>query len=358
MITCLLQGDISLMARCIIGLPDLIAFICLFSTSIYSVIVPPLQYISLGIEKYGIENVSLIIACYKEDDTNVTCKHMGDTIAEDLSSLTVYVNTVKAVFAPIFVILLGGYSDAVGKKFAINSVLFINVLWCIALCINTIFPTKYPSWIYVIANGFLLGINGGSTFTVNNFLTGYLSITTPPSKQAGRFGLLLGFGLIGYVTGPIVCGLIMSVTTKYWIIGMISTSLMLSALMIGIFCLKPLETETISSEAQKNGFCERFSTALKFQYQNTIDLFKYQSFLGKYLGANFMYMLSSVGLISPIVVLSNVYLLAPPFKWSTGPRSYFMAGKSKNTLFNLTTVAFSSNFQYLSPVYALYYDSK
>ena len=321
------ENSYSVMARCVIGLPDLIAFICLFSTSIYTVIVPALQYISLGIEKYGIENVSLIIDCYKEDDTNVTCKQMGDMISEELSSLTVYVNTVKGVFAPIFVILLGGYSDAVGKKFAINSVLFINVLWCISLCINTIFPTKYPSFIYVIVNGLLLGINGGSTFTVNTFLTGYLSITTPPSKQAGRFGLLLGCGLIGYVTGPIICGFIMSVTTKYWIIGMVSTSLMTSAWMLGIFCLKPLEIETATSDAQQRGFCEKFSVALKFQYQNTIDLFKYQSFLGKYLGANVMFMLSSVGLISPIVVLSTVYLLAPPFKWSTGPRSYFMAGK-------------------------------
>ena len=312
------------MGGCSIGFPDLISFICLFSTSLYSVINPALQYVSVGIEKYGIENATLIVACYKENDTNITCKDMGDAIAKDLSSLTVYVNTVKAVCSPIFVILLGGYSDAVGKKFAIITVLSINAIWSTILLFNTIFLTHYPSWIYVLANGFILGLNGGSTFTVNNFLTGYLSITTPPSKQTGRFSLLLGCGLIGFVSGPIVCSLIMSATTKYWIIGVVATAMMASAIMIAIFCLQPLERPAGRDGAS---FLEKFVDALKFQYQNSRDMFKYQPYIGKFLGANFMYMLSSVGLISPFVVISTVYLLAPPFKWSTSARGYFVAGK-------------------------------
>ena len=208
------------MARCacVVGLPDLISFLSIFATALYTLIVPALMYVCLGIEKYGVDNVTLVVECYRENDTNITCKEMGDKIAKDLSSLTVIVNTVKAITAPIFVILLGGYSDAVGKKFAISTVLSINVVWCVIILFNTIFLTQFPSWLYVIANGLILGMNGGSTFTVNTFLTGYLSINTPPSKQAGRFGLLLGCGLIGLVSGPIVAGLIMKVTTKYWII--------------------------------------------------------------------------------------------------------------------------------------------
>ena len=316
------------MGGCGIGFPDLISFLTLYSTSLYSPIVPALQYVSLGIEKYGIENVTFIIACYKENDTNVTCKDIGDAISSDMSSLTVYINTVKAVCAPIFVVLLGGYSDAVGKKFAINTVLFVNIVWCIVILFNTIFLTGYPSWMYVLANGFILGVNGGSTFTVNNFLTGYLSISTPPSKQTGRFSLLLGFGLLGFVLGPVTSGLVLRVTTKYWIIGALSVSLMFIAMIIGIFCLKPIENKPgIAANVQQTGFFDSFVKAMKFQYHNTIDLFKYQSFLGKFLGANFMYMLGSVGLISPIVVLSQVYLLAAPFKWTTSSRGYFSTGK-------------------------------
>ena len=48
------------MGGCSIGFPDLISFICLFSTSLYSVINPALQYVSVGIEKYGIEEVRRI----------------------------------------------------------------------------------------------------------------------------------------------------------------------------------------------------------------------------------------------------------------------------------------------------------
>ena len=317
------------MGGCGFEFPYVIAFINLFSTSLYSAIVPALQYVTLGIEKYGIENVTLISACYKENGSNVTCKDIGDVISNDMSSLAVYINAVKGVCAPIFVILLGGYSDAVGKKFAIITLLFVNMIWCILLLSNTIFITGFHSWMYVIVCGFILGLNGGSTFTVNSFLIGYMSITTPPSKQTGKFSLILGCGLIGSVLGPVTSGLILRVTTKYWIIGLLSTSLMAITLTIGILCLKPLENKSgIKANVRQNGFFVTFVEALKFQYHNTIDLFKYQSFLGKFIAANFMFILSSVGVISPITILVSVYLLADPFKWTTSSRAYLGSGKS------------------------------
>lgn len=315
------------MAGCALGFPDVISFLCLFSTGVYGVLVPVLTYVTLGIERYGAENVSLIVACYSvKNESNVTCTSIGDAITEDLSSITVYINTVKAICAPIFMFLLGSYSDTVGQKFAINAILCVNVFWCAIYLVNTFFLTNFPSGMYIFANGFILGVAGGSTFTVNSFLNGYLSLTTPPSKQAARFSLLMGFSLIGYITGPVVSGIIMKVTLKFWILGVLSTCMMTAALLIGVFALKQIQDKPADEITDRN-FCEKFTRALKRQYRNIIDLFRYQAYLGKYLSANLMFLLSSVALISPFVVISSVYLLADPFKWSISARSYLTAGK-------------------------------
>ena len=316
------------MVRFAVGIPDLISFLCVCATTMYNPLIPTMQYYSLGIERYGIDNTSLVLACNKENDTNVTCKEIGDAIAKDLSTLNVYVHSVKAICAPIFVILLGGYSDAVSKKLGIITILSINVTWCIILLFNTIFPTHYPSWIYVLANGVILSLAGGSALTVTSFLIGYLSITTPQSKQPGRFGLLMGCGLLGVFCGPGLFGIIAKLTSQIWIVGVVATGLMISGLLAAIFGLKPLETAS-EPESNETDFFEKFVNAMKFLYDNTIDLFKNNPTLGKFIRALLMHMFSSVGFSAQVAVVSSVYAVAAPFKWGSRERSFFIAGSSR-----------------------------
>ena len=320
-----------MLCRCTIGFPDLISFICLFSVGLCAVILPTLQYISIGTDEFGAGNLSIIIECYKNTDVDVnkTCQYISATVQYKLASLTMNTNIVQGVISPFFVFALGGFSDVVGKKFAVIFILSVNIVRSVALTVNAFFLVNFPPNLYIFFNGFVMGIGGGSILAINGFLIGYLSATTPSQKQTTRFSLLLGVGLIGFILGPLTAGLILQYTTSYFIIGIISVLMLVLGLSLAIAGLKPIDKTSEIEQRFRNvsSFKKKFGIAMRFQYQNTIDLFKYQSHLGKFIGANLMYMLTSVGLASPLVIVSTVYLLGEPFKWSTETRGYFSAGK-------------------------------
>lgn len=327
--------------RCQVGYPDAISFLCLFSVGLVGIIVPTLQYISIATDEFGANNISVIIDCYskKGADSNKTCHDISTAVEDKLAVLNIKINIVQGVLAPFFVFALGGFSDIAGKKFAVIFILSVSIVRCIALTINALFMDKFPPDFYIVVSGFLLGIGGGSIMAINNFLIGYLSVTTLSHKQTSRFSLLIGVGLIGFILGPLIAGLILQFTSAYFIIGLISIVLLTIALCLTVFCLKPQDKTSEIEQRFMNisGFKKKFASAMRFQYQNTINLFKYQSYLGKFIGANLMFMLTSVGLASPLVIVSTVYVLGEPFKWSSKARGYFGAGKIFNLLFYLMT---------------------
>lgn len=316
-----------------IGFPDLIVFICMISSGINNALIPTLTYYSIALDEYSTDNFTLIEQCYAMKDVtqNSTCKEMGSTVESALTSLTVKINIVKAILSPLSMFLLGGLSDAVGKRFPVYVTLAINLCWSLITMANTYFLTSFRPNYYIFDNGFILGLSGGSFFTISTYLVGYLAITTPPQQQTQRFSTLMSVGLLGTTLGHLFAGLYLQFSNlkyAFFTLGSFSTGLVVIGLLLSIFCLRRVDpvTDLESSISQTRSLRGKAFIAFKHQYYNTIDMFRHQAYLGKFVMANFMYMLTIMGCVSPLIVITNVYLLAAPFKWSATSRSYLVAG--------------------------------
>eukprot|EP00116_Pleurobrachia_bachei_P004109 sb/3464371/ len=302
-----------------VGLPDCIGLLCFIVLGLSVSIIPTIQFISLAVKRYGEDSLDLSLECYHQskEKRNETCKEMLSKLQDDISSLQFGINLTKGILAPFFVFALGALADVFGQKIPIVFSVFMNLVWAAGIFCCALFSSHVPFWAYIILMGVGLGLAGGSTFVTITFITGYLSILTPVQDQAVRFGTLIGIGMVGVVVGPLISGVVLSAyPTMYYICPLASTGFACINFVLCCF-LKPIKPEERPGSVGQ---------ALKAQFGNIRDLFKYQSYLPKFLGTIVMYMFCSVGLIAPLVFIPTVYSLGEPFKWTASFRAFFQSG--------------------------------
>eukprot|EP00116_Pleurobrachia_bachei_P006643 sb/3466905/ len=306
-----------------IGLPDIIGFLCFMVLGLSVAVVPTLQFISLAVKRFGQDSLELSLECFRANETerNKTCENMLYEIQGDISSLQFPINIIKGIVSPVFVLGLGAIADVFGQKIPLNFVAGVLTVWSAGILYGGWFFDNCPPWIYILFMGAVIGFSGESPFVTINFLTGYLSFSTPLHQRTVRFGTLIGISTLGVVVGPLISGVFLTAyPTKYYICPLIS--LFVSVVNLILTCLlSPLKPE----ERPKT-----LGSALQIQFGTIRDLFKYQYYkkhLGKFVAAIGMYMLCSVGLLAPLVFIPVVYSLGPPFKWTASFLAFFQTGK-------------------------------
>ena len=218
----------------------------------------------------------------------------------------------------------------IGKKVPIIFVLVLNFFWTLISLVNSFYISTFPTWIFILQNGVLLGIMGGSNFAICTLSTAYVAMGTPIKKRASRFSLILVFALMGFVVGPLISGPLVA-RHLYLEIFASTVGLAFLTLILAIITLKRDPIDVISEESiiqleETSSITKKVILSLQLQLSNFKDLFATSHHVRALVASITMFMLTTVGLICPLSMISTVYALGDPFDWSTSFRSYFFSG--------------------------------
>ena len=305
-------------------IPDITAFLCVFAGGLANIPIATLQYVSIGTHLHNY-SIGLLEACYAQVHKNSTCNNLDSSLQSGLSSLNMAINLCKLILATIFVYLMGGLSDVVGKKVPILVIVFCQFIWSVTFLVNTIYVTAFPPFAYIFQQGVLLSFCGGSQVAITTYVIAYLSSTTPQEKQPSRFGIMFGIALLGLAMGPL--GGVLTVhffKTTYYQLGITCCALQVVSLVLAVFCIKNVKD---NENALPHRNCAMsLLLAIKRLLHNAVDVFKRNRYLKYLILCIIMYMVAVGSMAAPLITLTTVYTLGKPFNWSLQHRLFFASG--------------------------------
>ena len=321
-----------------IGIPDLLAFLCFFSLTFCGVPSQSLMYISAGIQEYSVSNISYVMECYHQHHKNQSCKDIDVRLQKAISDIQIWINVFKGVLGPICAVILGGVADTLGKKVPVLYIVGMTNLWALFTLVNCIFPYKIPLYYYLIQNGIVDGLCGGSPWTLTTFTVAYVTTITPPDKRAVRIGTMIAAGNMGTLSGPLVNGVILKYSSLFIISGIGSSLVSFMALLITVFCLKNVHNAEVNDNltaTDKVG--DKFRLVIKFQFQTVKDICRRRAILPRLITSLIMYLLTTVALVISLNFVGTTYIRGAPFNWTNSQISFLGAG-------SLFAVAIQSGF--------------
>ena len=310
-----------------VGFPDLIAFLLFFSLTLSGVPSQSLMYISAGIQEYSVSNISYVMECYHQHHKNQSCKDIDLKLQNAISSLQIWINVFKGILGPVCALILGGLADILGKKAPILYIVALSNIWSLFILINCVFPHKIPLFYYLIQDGLINGLCGGSTWTINTFNIAYISTITHHQQRAARIGTLIAIGFMGTLLGPLISGVILQYSELYIIPGIGSSVLSIIALLITIFCLKNVHNAEVHEHLNAlDSTVDKFWLVIRYQFDTLRDVCQRREILPRLVGSVVMYLLTVVGMATPLLFVITVYIRGAPFNWTNSQIAFLAAG--------------------------------
>lgn len=145
-----------------------------------------------------------------------------------------------------------------------------------------------------------------------------------------RFSTLLGVGLVGFLLGLLLSGLMMS-HNLYLKIAQLATASGFIILLVAYLALES-EVETHSLKEDYHRITEnkrlvfKILFSIQLQLKNFRELFITSPHRSSFIMVIFMFFFTHMGQICPLDMIAMVYSLGEPFKWSAQFRSYYGSG--------------------------------